>query len=286
MVTEARNWVREGCDTVGTGPLSLTGAASGKASFAQAFGSDPKVVPYVVRDKTTQYIEAGKGTFNGVNSITRDTPRAILANGVYSRGSPLPINLEGDSEVYCAMTEGLFDELLQKDEASSTYVPLITELNLITGSQVLGLHSPLVTVLNEPGVPYSETSDPDSVLTIGNLPKLARNVATPTVNYTLTIDDSNSVVLFRVQTVDPLVLYVPTNASVPFPVGTQISVINMGWGTVTVSPVSTVNLFPTLGYNTVIPAIPVTNNSNRVVLTYVGVDDWTVNGDLTPTGAE
>ena len=58
-------------------------------------------------------------------------------------------------------------------------------------------------------------------------------VSTKTANYTLTISDANTIIPLSASSATTIT--VPTDASVAFDVGTQIVVVQMGTGTVTIA---------------------------------------------------
>jgi hypothetical protein len=84
--------VQETTATTGTGTVTLAGAVSGYQSFASGFGSEAKLVSYLLVSGTAW--EVGKGTFNGTNTLTRDFIRSSSASGA-------AITLAGTSNVFC-----------------------------------------------------------------------------------------------------------------------------------------------------------------------------------------
>ena len=92
--------VQETTSTTGTGTVTLAGAVSGFQTFASAFGSDSKVVQYLLVSGTSW--EVGKGAFNGLTSLSRDTVRSSSSGGSL-------ITLSGTSNVYCTASAELLD---------------------------------------------------------------------------------------------------------------------------------------------------------------------------------
>lgn len=71
-------------------------------------------------------------------------------------------------------------------------------------------------------------------------------------------------------------LTVPTNATVPFPIGTQIPAIQTGAGALTIQAAGGVTL-QQLAAKTLVVA----GQHGRVVLTKIAANTWNVSGDLT-----
>jgi hypothetical protein len=92
--------VQETTATTGTGAITLAGAVSGYQTFAAGFGTDTRVVGYLIVSGTSW--EVGKGTFNGTTGLTRDTIRD-------SSNSNNLITLSGTSNVYCTASAELLD---------------------------------------------------------------------------------------------------------------------------------------------------------------------------------
>lgn len=91
------NWVQQYTVTTGTGTITLVGSVPGSAQFSDAIPSGD--VWYSIEDGDNR--EAGLGTFNGVNQLTRTRVDATLVSGVYDDSNPDPINLSGESVVSC-----------------------------------------------------------------------------------------------------------------------------------------------------------------------------------------
>lgn len=93
--------VQETTSTTGTGAVTLAGAVAGYQTFANGFGTDTRVVQYLIVSGTAW--EVGKGTFNGTTGLTRDVIRDN------SNGDNNPINLTGTSNVFCTASAELLD---------------------------------------------------------------------------------------------------------------------------------------------------------------------------------
>jgi len=102
-------WVKESCSTIGTGSLLLTGNTTSFISFATAMSNGDKVY-YSILD-TNGNREAGIGTFDGVNTITRTTVTATLVLGSYDETNPTPLPLSGNSVVICSLNATAFEQV-------------------------------------------------------------------------------------------------------------------------------------------------------------------------------
>jgi hypothetical protein len=94
-----------------------------------------------------------------------------------------------------------------------------------------------------------------------------------TAGYTLVLTDNSKVV--TLSNASSLTLSVPTNASVAFPIGTQITLIQIGAGQVTVAAV-------TPGTTTVngTPGLKLRAQYSAASLVKTGTDQWYLMGDL------
>lgn len=92
--------VQETTSTSGTGAVTLAGAVSGYQSFATGFGSDSRIVCYLIVSGTNW--EVGEGVFNGTTGLTRATVRSSSASGAL-------ITLSGTSNVFCTAPAELLD---------------------------------------------------------------------------------------------------------------------------------------------------------------------------------
>ena len=105
MAIHVGNWTIEKCNTIGTGDLFLVGT---EQSFVRWRDSVPQgQVYYVIEEGVNR--ESGVGTFNGVNTITRDTVHATLVNGTYNDNNPTPLHLTGAAVVACSFTKDSYD---------------------------------------------------------------------------------------------------------------------------------------------------------------------------------
>ena len=89
--------------------------------------------------------------------------------------------------------------------------------------------------------------------------------------YTLVLTDAGKMV--ELNNASAITLTIPTNASVPFPIGTQIAIIQQGAGQVTVSSSATIR---SKGGN-----LKLSDQYSGASLTKRGTDEWYLVGDLT-----
>jgi hypothetical protein len=96
-------------------------------------------------------------------------------------------------------------------------------------------------------------------------------VRTATTNDTLTLADANGTI--KLSSATAIVETVPLNATVAFPLNTQISVIQYGAGAASIAFASgvTPRCLSTLNF---------VGQWSRVVLTKIGTDEWLVDGGL------
>jgi len=100
------------------------------------------------------------------------------------------------------------------------------------------------------------------------------SVNAQSTSYTLVLSDRGK--LLELGSGSALTLTVPVNASVPFPIGTNITVLQTGTGQVTLTPVSgdvTINATPGLKFRT---------QWSSATLIKRGTDLWVAIGDLAP----
>lgn len=105
---EVGNWTVEQCSTEGDGTLILIGTDLGLARWRDSLNAGQ--VYYAIQDGINK--EAGIGTFNGINQITRDTVTATLVNNIYNDNNPDPIDLSGASIVSCSLNKAAYDVLV------------------------------------------------------------------------------------------------------------------------------------------------------------------------------
>lgn len=104
------SWIIESTETVGTGVIVLGGKEEGFTSFSSALPDGE--VWYSIEDSNGNR-EAGIGTFNGTNQLTRTQINFTLNDGVYSSSSPAAISLSGDAKVSCTMNANAFIQLME-----------------------------------------------------------------------------------------------------------------------------------------------------------------------------
>ena len=90
-----------------------------------------------------------------------------------------------------------------------------------------------------------------------------------TASYTLALGDT----YVRMNSTSALTLTVPTNASVAFPIGTQITVVAVNTGKVTVAAASGVTILTS-------ETLKLRKQGSAVTLTKVDTDAWDLAGDV------
>jgi hypothetical protein len=101
---------------------------------------------------------------------------------------------------------------------------------------------------------------------------VSSNVTTQTATYTIALADNNSVV--QMNSSSALTLVVPTDASVAFPVGSQVIVSQKGTGQVTLSGAAGV----TIASNS--SKIKTTGQNSAAVLIKLASNSWLLGGDI------
>jgi len=96
-------------------------------------------------------------------------------------------------------------------------------------------------------------------------------VSTPTASYTLVISDAGGMVRMNVASANTLT--VPANATVGFPVGTIVNVVQYGAGQTTIAAAGGVTL-------RVIPGLKLVGQYAMASLVKVATDEWVVSGNL------
>ena len=120
------------------------------------------------------------------------------------------------------------------------------------------------------------TGDVLTASTVNGLVTFTIN-ADATLDYTTVLADAYQV-LQPMNKVTAIAFKIPTNASVAFPVGTAITVLNKGLGTCTISAV-TAGTTTVLSAGTV-PAAPTLATSKTAVCIKVATDTWYVVGGV------
>lgn len=90
-------------------------------------------------------------------------------------------------------------------------------------------------------------------------------------SYTLVLTDDGDVVTMNVASANTLT--VPLNSSVPFPIGTQITIIQIGAGQTTITPTGGVTINGT-------PGLKLRTQYSVATILKLGTDSWIAAGDL------
>jgi len=108
----------------------------------------------------------------------------------------------------------------------------------------------------------------------GLVAPLKFTTATANTNYTLVYTDEGKMVEMNNNADAPLLVTIPLNSSVPFPIGTEISIIQIGGGTTIITGSSGVTVYSSLGVKTLQNPYDVASVVKR------GTDSWYLFGNL------
>jgi hypothetical protein len=108
----------------------------------------------------------------------------------------------------------------------------------------------------------------------GLVAPLKFTTATANTNYTLVYTDEGKMVEMNNNADAPLTVTIPLNSSVPFPIGTEISIIQIGGGTTIITGSSGVTVYSSLGVKTLQNPYDVASVVKR------GTDSWYLFGNL------
>jgi hypothetical protein len=108
----------------------------------------------------------------------------------------------------------------------------------------------------------------------GLVAPLKFTTATANTNYTLVRTDEGKMVEMNYNVDAPLTVTIPLNSSVPYPIGTEISIIQIGAGTTVITGSSGVTVNSYLGYKTIGAQYGVASVVKR------GTDSWYLFGNL------
>ena len=108
------NWTIEGCSTIGTGNLVLTGAIDvGQTAFRDSLSAGS--IWYSIVDGANR--ETGLGTFDGNRTIVRNTVHATLINGHYTDENPAPLSLTGTATIAGTFNSQAYQNIVDELEA-------------------------------------------------------------------------------------------------------------------------------------------------------------------------
>jgi hypothetical protein len=110
-----------------------------------------------------------------------------------------------------------------------------------------------------------------------NDPKIIMGINSKTASYTAVLSDADKFITMNVATAN--VFSIPTNATVPFPIGTKIHIAQFGAGTTTVSAVTSgTTTLVSAGASPAAPYTRVQYASATCIKT--GTDAWFILGDI------
>lgn len=120
MDTLALPWIKETTATNGTGVITLEGSVSTYLSFSDVVGTETKIW-YSIEDSNGNR-EAGVGSFDGLNLLTRTEVHSVIVNGVFNNINPSPISLSGAAIVNCTFNAESYNQLVTNLKLSFTGV--------------------------------------------------------------------------------------------------------------------------------------------------------------------
>ena len=130
------------------------------------------------------------------------------------------------------------------------------------------------TSINGGGLIVSGTLATSGSTSQGLVAPLKFTTATANTNYTLVRTDEGKMVEMNYNVDGLLIVTIPLNSSVPYPIGTEISVIQIGAGTTVITGSSGVTVNSYLGYKTIGAQYGVASVVKR------GTDSWYLFGNL------
>ncbi len=174
----------------------------------------------------------------------------------------------------------LADDQMATDWCTSGVSQLYTEMGTATAASLYNAHTILAATADD--TPAALTVDEDRLvgrIAGGNIASLTaaqvQALLVPATNaktadYTLVLGDAGKLV--EVSKATAVTLTVPTNATVAFPVGTRVEVLQTGAGQITVAGAGGVTVNAKLG-------LKVSAQWGRVVLIKRATDTWVLVGD-------
>ncbi len=243
LTAQVGNWTEERSTTQGTGDIVVSGTVSPEFVRIQ----DSMVAGEIWYSISNGYnSEAGIGIFDGVNTIQRTNIGATFEGGVYSLAAPLPINLVGPSIVSCTFNTVAFNLFTSKED----YLGLPVIDNYILASTAAGVRSWVPQIDQKTGMVIREE----------------------TATTTLLLSDSDN--YLSINSATPSQIIIPTNASLPFPIGTQLIIQQTGAGALSIAPTSGVTIESFSGF------LLLAGQYAGATLFKKNTDTWTLMGDL------
>lgn len=209
------------------------------------------------------------------SSNTTATQRNIIKP---SLSSVIPLQVEGASGQTANLQEWRIDATtirakVDKDGRFYSYNgSILDEVVTLAGTQTISgktLLSPSMT--GTPTAPTATNSTNNTQVATTAFVKTAvgtLDILTKTSTYTLQLADVGKVIYSSAS------IYIPTNASVAFPIGSTISLVQSGSSTISVIPVNA-----TVSINST-PGLRLRTQYSVATLTKIGTDTWLLFGDL------
>ena len=120
------NWVGQFTNTVGQGPIVISGTIRGYTSFESIAGDNVEFW-YAIVDGDNR--EAGIGTYDS-GFFYRDTVFSTLVDGQYISGPATPLDLSGSAELYSTFNKTAFDDFVSHVNTADIHFPDAPRLHM------------------------------------------------------------------------------------------------------------------------------------------------------------
>ena len=209
-------------------------ASSTYATIVSPSFSGTPVAPTAISGTDTDQIATTAFVKTEIHNLVASAPGAL------DTLNELAAALGDDANFAATITNSIASKLdsgtassiyLTQDNASTIYFPISASSNLLTESEASELYLPVSA--------SSEYLRLDTASAIYSEKLISTNAQTAS-SYTLVLSDSNK--LIEMNTASGNIILIPVNASVAFPIGTQINIIQTGAGETSITPISGVTL--------------------------------------------
>jgi hypothetical protein len=230
---------------------SFTGSLSGSATSATS-ASFASTASFVQTAQTASYVlNAVSASFASTSSFINTLNQPVIISGSFTV-------ITGSAVEFQVTNTGV------RIGNASTDVHTVTGSFNISGSGFV----------HGGGFIVSGTLATSGSTSQGLVAPLKFTTATANTNYTLVYTDEGKMVEMSNIADAPLLVTIPLNSSVPFPIGTEISIIQIGGGTTIITGSSGVTVYSSLGVKTLQNPYDVASVVKR------GTDSWYLFGNL------